>query len=601
MSPKNKNSKKPNKKTKNEEILETARKRFEISSSAEDENRQAAVEDINFTYNYGENGQWPSEIRAEREGAGRPCITVNKLVKFVKLLAGEQQQNRITNKARPVDNKADVQTAGVFDDIIRHIQQISIAEIAHDTAYKQAMAGSFGYYRIVHDYLDDESFDQDILIKRIFNQFSVYFDPHAEEFDLSDAMYCIITEKISWTDFKALYPDKEKTDFDNASTGEEYSKWFFKEEVRIAEYFYKEPVTKTFVQCILKEVPDSKIEIKEIKDEVTKEVLEKVGYEILKTKEVKAHKIMWCKMTGDDFLEEPREWVGKYIPVIRVVGDEINIQGKRVLRSLIRDSKDPQRTYNYQITAATETVALVPKSPYIATAQQLEGYENMWREANTKNLPYLLYKHQQGQPAPQRQQQAQVPTGAITLAQIGAGDILDTMGIYEPSLGQQGNERSGVAIAERKLGSKTLTFDFINNLRKSMNYETRILIDLIPKIYDAERVIRLFGEDGNAKILELNKAIPGKNKLFNDLSVGKYDVAPDIGQLHANKRAETASKMIEFLQFAPDAASIVIDLIAKHQDWPGAEEFAERLKFILPPEIQQQIQAKNDQQAIGRQ
>ncbi len=560
------------------DLLELAKERLKEAEEVDLDNRKAAKEDIEFAYNMGRNGQWPEYIRQKRISKKRPCLTVNLLDKFIGRLVGEQKANRIRIKIRPVDSDTDPDLAEVYNDIIRSIESDSSAEVAYDTAYEHAVSGGFGYYRILTEYTSDDSFNQDIKIKRILNQFSVYFDPKSSEFDFSDAKYCFIYEDMRLKEFKEQYPDAKP---DNISSDNEFnSNWWGEDTIRIAEYYWKKPVTKILVYAV-SGVEDNTF-LLDNKAEIAN--LVKNGYTIIKRRQVKTHAIMWAKISANDILEGPEDIDCKYIPVVPVLGQEVYIEGKRRLRSLIRDAKDPQRAYNYYRSMAAELISLAPKTPFIVTPEQIQGHEKIWKNANIESEPYLLV-NSTAYGIPQRQPMPSIPTGAVQEAAIAKQDLEDSIGLYSASLGKGGNERSGLAIKRRVDQSSAITYTFIDNLRRSLLYAGKILLDMIPKIYDTERTIRIRGE--KAKIIEINKtkynSETDKYEIINDISKGKYDVEVDTGADYSTKRAETADNLIQILQYAPpELASALVSLIIKNLDIPGKDEILALFQQVLP-------------------
>lgn len=554
-----------------DKFLSLARERFSTLQSAEYHNREASLEDLKFTYNI-EDGQWPQEIRDERVADGRPCLTSNKLRKFVSQVANMERDQRLAGKVRPVDSKADVITAGVIEGLIRQIEYASDAETVYCETGEKAIAGGFGYWRLITEEKDD-CFDQEVFIRRIKNQFSVSIDP--------DRKYAFIREGITNKEFEARYPDIDRSSFDSSSIGEEWALWYEKDKTFIAEYFYMEPYDKTIAQC--KVLETGQVLIIELTDEITPELLIQEGIRILRQKTSKAEKVKWSKITGSDILEEG-DWVGKEIPIIEVEGDSFNIAGKDYKRSLIRDAKDPQRGYNFWKTHMAETVALAPKAPYIVTPQQIKGFESAWNSANKKNLPYLLY-NAQGQLIPKRELPPQVPTGAAQMLQIEAGDIQDTIGKYEASFGERSNERTGVAIKQRANRSDFATYHFPDNFRRAIIKTIRQLVDVVPKIYDTERAERIIGEDGKDEIVTINQTVfddkTGKTKIINDLSYGKYDAVADV-RMWSTRRQEEVENLTAFAQGAPNIAPLLLPMIAENSDWPGAQELKKLVDKYLP-------------------
>lgn len=577
-----------------QEILDLAHKRFRIAADGESRIREAALDDWRFRA--GE--QWPEEVKRQRELDRRPCLTINRLPAFLRQVTNEQRQNRPSIQVDPVDDHGDVKTAEIEQGLIRHIETSSNADVAYDSAFEHMATGGFGYIRVITDYCDDESFDQEILIKRVKNPFSVYYDPHVQEADGSDARYCFVVDDVPLEEFKAEHPDSELAGWETYSAlGDRgITDWISEETIRIAEYMYVD--TKERTLCLM---PDGQ---KLFEDEYpgAKE-------HAVKTRSVRQRTVNWCMINAVEILEK-KSWPGKWIPVVPVFGDELIINGERQLISMIRYAKDPQRMYNYWSSAETETIALAPRTPFVGVEGQFEGHEEKWRDANNRNFPYLEYKAKsvggQFAPPPQRQQ-FEPPIQAISMARMQAADDLKaTTGIFDASLGAQGNETSGRAILARQKEGDVANFHLVDNLSRAMKHLGRIVLQLIPKVYDSARVIRIIGTDQEQKTVRINQPSgetgdDGVEKIY-DLTVGKYDVSISVGPSFNSKRQEAAESMMQLTQSYPALMQVAGDLMVKNMDWPGADKIAERLKMLLPPEIrQQEEQAGKPQQQISPQ
>jgi hypothetical protein len=558
-------------KTKEQTFLFDARERFRRILVAEQDIRDAALEDIKFIYNV-EEGQWPDSIRNEREKDNRPCLTSNKLRKFVAQVANRERDQRLAGRVRPVDDKADIQTAQIIEGIVRQIEYASKADEVYVDGGEKAIAGGFGYWRIITKEMDD-SFDQEVFIEKIENQFSVYLDPRRN--------FGFIREGMTKSEFQELYPDSDVTEFAQSGSGDDMTLWYEDNKVFIAEYFYKERYDKTIAQCL--NIATGMTEIVEMKDQITPEFLMQNGYQVIRQKTKKATKVKWAKISGTEILEEG-VWVGNDIPIIEIVGDSVNVGGKQYKRSLVRDAKDSQRMYNYWLTHMTEIVALAPKAPFLVTPQEIKGFESNWNEANRKNFPYLLY-NPQGNRVPQRQVPPQIPTGANLMLQVSAGDIQDTIGMYDASFGERSNERTGVAIRNRAARSDFGTYHFADNFRRAVIETTRQLIDIIPKIYDTERSIRILGEDMKTEgTVQINKTVVdsmGNPIVLNDLTTGKYDVVADI-RMYSTRRQEAMEQLTTVMQGAPNLAPVLMPLMLSYSDMPGSEETIALIKQYLP-------------------
>lgn len=561
------------------QLLDDAKENYKNASDAWQHIYAQSKDDMNFVYDVGD-GQWPADVRAAR--GTRPIITVNKLQKFVRQLRGDQAQNRPRVKVIPVDNEGDIRKAELYNGLIRKIEYQSSAEIAYDTAYGHAISSSIGYWRLITKYSDDSNFDQDIFIKRILNPLSIHFDPAAVEFTFEDAMYCFIEDSITVKDFQKQYKGASEANFDGLQSL--MGDWLTDDRIRLAEYFYKVPTEKTIVQLKTGEIIelDKKNTVKSIKAQ---------GGEIVKDRVVKSHKVMWCKMNGVEILEKS-EWAGKDIPIIPVLGDEVVADGKRYYLSLARGAKGPQQMYNYWATAATENVAMSPKSPFIVDHRQVKGFEKEWEKANIENRMFIRYNAIAGLQKPQREPQTQVPNAIIGMLQSTAFDIEDHLGRYEASKGQTSNERSGKAIEARVAQSDKGTYTFVDNLFRAIIYTGRQLIDLIPKIYDTQRALQIMDESGNQQTVDVNMPVispDGAPVLVNDLSIGKFDLIATTGATSSSKRQEMVQSMVEAMQYAPAAATVLLPFIFKFSDWPGSQEVYAELKKAMQQMPQEEV------------
>jgi len=575
-------------------IIEEMLARFAVAESAESKTRQLALEDQRF-----ENGeQWTRAELAER--AGRPSIVINKTQAFVKLILGEAKRNRFSIKYIPVDDRSDPGTARIMTGLARNIEQVSNAKRAYDKAFQDAVISSFGYFRVLTDYVAPDSFDQDIIVERVQNPFTVYMDPNTRKADRSDAKWAVIIDDMPRDDFEAMYPGKDADGLGAGGVGDAGaaggSAWITQDYVRVAEYYWFEDRRKTL--ALIVPPSDSAVmmlggELEDLLPMVGKTVyLEDVSDETVqrlrdagmigKERVADVPQLYWCKCTASDVLEGPKALPGKYIPVIMVVGEEVFIEGERVLRSAVRHSKDAQKLYNWARSNAVEQLALAPRQPWIVTKEMIEGYEEQWETAYKAPRPYLLVNDTGSGNRPDRLAPSLPNAGDNTEAMIAADDIKATSGIFDASLGARGNEVSGRAINARKMQANIANIHFSDNLQMAIEHFARILLDLIPKIYDTERVVRILNEDGSAEWVKINARDPNDpSKRIYDLSVGRYDVVVTSGPAYSTQRQEALDAMTMFAQASPEMGALIGDLIAKNQDWPGADEFAERMRKLI--------------------
>jgi hypothetical protein len=573
-----------------EGFLRKAVKRFNRAASAESANRVMAVDDLRFKA----GDQWPEQIRAQRTNDKRPCLTINKMKTFVHQITNDQRQNRPSIGVSPIGDVSDPETAKMLKGLIRQIERRSNADIAYDTGFDNAVSNGWGYWRILTDYEGDDTFDQVIKIERIKNPFRVYLDPDSTEPDGSDAKWCFISDMMPREEFEDTWPDADPMPWNETGVGDDVHLWNTQTHVRIAEYFCFENETRTLVALSTGHVG--------YKDELHETVLANIEANpamIVNEREVQTQSCEWYKITAHEILEES-DWPGKWIPIVKVIGDEVDIEGDTVLSGLIRDAKDAQRMYNFWVTSETELIALAPKAPWIMEEGQIEGHEQRWKEANNKTLPFLLYRgvNVAGKPAPppQRQQFAGPPTGIVQAKISASQDMQATTGIrFDATMQERTYDESGKALRELKTAGDLGNFHYVDNLARSLRHTGRILIDLIPKIYDTPRVLTILREDGSEEMVKvdpnLNKphvqqeSPDGRVQRLYNPKLGEYDVAVTIGPSFQTKRAEAADSMLAFMTAVPQSGPLIGDLIAKNMDWPGAEEIAARLASMLPPHL----------------
>ena len=559
--------------------LHEMRERFRLAEEYWEDDRSNALDDIKFK----SGQQWPDDVASQRVKDKRPCLVVDKLSQYVRQVVGDGRQNRPAIKVSPVDGGADVATAEILAGIVKHIESRSNADAAYDTALDSSATGGFGYFTVGTEYVGDETFDQEIQIRRVRNPMSVIIDPDSVEADGSDMKFAFILEDMDDDVFEKKYPNKTPANWEALDCADWYG-----EKVRVARYWEVKEEDRTLYQMVDNTVI-SKARYEELKD---------AGIEIdsmvKQTRNIPVRKVFHSLVSGKEYLEEPVEWVGKYIPVCVVWGNEIDIEGKVSHSGIVRPAKDAQRLYNYSRSAFAERVALTPKAPWLAAEGQVEDYEDEWNTANTVNHSVLRYRptalNGQPVPPPSRISPSDVPAGFQQDMQISEHDIQGAIGMYAASLGAPSNERSGKAIMARQREGDTGTFHYHDNLNRAIRHCGRIIVDLIPKIYDSNRVIRIMGYDGSTSEASINPTIQtasqkqGMQMMYN-LGVGTYDVTVTSGPSYNTLRQEANESMDMAIQANPDLMSIIGDLVFKHKDWPGADEISKRLHLALPAQI----------------
>ena len=576
-----------------DDIVTEAKRRFERAKAFYGPSRVLAVEDTKFALGDSDNGwQWPDDIAQERSIARRVKLTVNTTAQHCNQVINQIRQNRPSCKVSPVDGGADKKTADILAGLIRNIQASSNADDAHDIAAEHATYGGEGYWRIKTDYESETSFDQAIEICPIPNPCRVYIDVDAKELDKSDAEWGFIFEDCSKEQFKRDYPD-----IDPSSWIDDRKGWINAESFVKAEYFYCE--YKKDVACLLA-------------DGTT--VLESEmppGAVCIKKRPTQVKQWKHCIIVGghDKPLDET-DWAGDYLPIVSVVGKEVNVNGEIVRKGLVRDLKDPARIVNYAYSETVQTLALQNKIPYVAAQEAIEGHENQWRNANMSNDAYLPYNaydsNGQPLPPPKRQDPAVMPAAQIQLLELSLAQMRGSSGQQNANFGIKSEAASGVGIQRLKAQGEVATYHFPDNLARGLKYEAKLLIDLIPKIYTKERVMRVLGIDGQAQMATLAPDMPGAyaevpsdeaiQRIFNP-NVGRYDVAIDTGPSFQSQRQESQAVMVELARSDPSLMQKAGDIIVRSMDFQDADKLAERLAKTLPPGLADEKGGKDQQVA----
>lgn len=588
---------------KEQDIITEALHRFETAADSWQETYDLALGDVAFIDE--PEGQWDETSKNNRKN--RPCLTFDKLSASVDRIVGSQFANMPSIKVRAAE-EGDENIAEIFQGLLRQIDQRGLK--AFKTAYKFAVKGGWGCFLIDHDYIDDVSLNQDIIIREIKNPFSVLIDPVVQAQPIEEARYGFVFEDIERDEFERMYPEakSEGSQSDFESTGN-FDSWVSQDYVRVADYYRIVTEETRLVQLSDGRVVDySQIEL--ITDELNLN-----GITLGKERRVQMRKLERYKLTALEVLEEI-ECVGRYIPIVPVFGKTTNVDGTFFSRGIVQKAKDAQKMYNYARSVAVEVTALTPKQPYLVTPGMIKGHEERWRNMMTSSDPVMFFNFDQGQ-KPFREAPAQGSPALSQDAQLASADIQATTGIFEANLGQQGNETSGVAIRGRQFQGELTNYEYADQLSDSLELAGKICIDLIPKIYDTERQIRILGEDETEEVIAVNKPLQdmqtGEFILTNDLSVGHYDIKMATGPSFSTRKQETAEQLSQIIAQNPDMSQLVGDILFKNLDLVGGDEVISRLRsagvkagIIEPDEqealaLQQQMQQQQQIEAQAAQ
>jgi hypothetical protein len=596
------------------------------------ENRKNQADDMKFAWERG--AQWPEENRRARETANpkRPWLEFNQTGPYIKRITNEQRQNTPGLTARPVGSGASKAIANIYSGLIRDIEYRSNAGSVYDNALEQAATGGAGYMRVVTEYEREDSFNQCIQLRSIPNALSAFLDPDAQAPDKSDAKYGFVCDWIDQETYKKEWPEDARNPCSfEAQPGSLGARWFNGDLICVADYYEIIEEKLNLVQLsdgrtIWRDQYDDELK-KANATAAVPTATQPFGVsamalpmppQIVKEAERTRCRVDWYKLSANDYPLAKYEWAGKYIPVIMVPGDEIDIDGKKVRQGVIRRLRDAQMMYNYWFTLATERIALAPKAPYVALAGTFEGHTE-WDTLNTDNHPYLEFEAVElpdgsfATTPPARTEPIQLDQGLVTMLQLCSQNLRDITG-QKDAAQPNPNVPWRAILAEQRKGDLA-TFHYGDNLARSITLFGKICVDLIPKIYDTQRALRIIDEDGTDKQVTVNQQMPAPPAQpgmpapmppppINDITTGEYDVVVTVGPAYATRRVEAANEMQQFLEaMGPDKASLIADLFAKMTDWPNGmgDKIAARLFMMLPPNIQQMEQSSDDPQVASLQ
>jgi len=572
----------PTEAQKEQDFLQLARDRFKMCVDAESSRRAEMLTDLKFYC----GDQWDGMVRARREGGPnpRPCLTINRTEKFVKHVVNNMRQSRPAIKVAPVGD-TDEEDAQIRQGLIRHIEINSQADTAKDTAFEHMAIMGLGAMRVVDDWASPLSMDQELFVRWVPNIFQLYWDPTASMPDWSDIKFAFIVEDLTQAEFKAQNPNAQPVSAANfSSTGDTAEHWLPGAKIRVAEYFWIDYEKRKLVQLsdgrvgLFGEMP---IDVDQGGNTPT----------VVAERDVNLPQVWWSKISGVEVLRK-RKWKGRYIPLIPVIGNQVMLDGQKVIVGMVRYAREPQRLYNYMYSTLVETVALAPRSQFIATAEQIEPYRDLYERANTEPqsvLPYVAATtlgEGQGQliPPPQRISPSVDIASFVQGLQVADQQLKAVFSIYEASLGQRGPQESGIAINARKIESDTGTYDWGDNFIRSLQHLGRVLNDLLPYYYNTPgRIVQIIREDDTRESITLNQDHEknGQTKKY-DLSQGEYSTIISTEASFATKRQEAAQGMLDLAKVYPPLWQLAGDIFVKELDWPGKDAIAKRLEKALP-------------------
>ena len=577
----------------NDPKYQAAMERWDRSAKYDAGDRESALEDIRFLG----GRQWSDNESRDRKAADRKTVTINQLPKYVRQITNEARLNEVAINVLPEDSEADEALAKVLKGIIRGIEYESEAESVYDECLDNAARCGRGAMRVTTEYVSDESFDQCIRVESIEDPFAVYWDRDAKRYDKADADFVFVTEWIDNDTFEKKYNRDPSSISGHADSG---NNWSRDGEVRVVEYYYKE---KKYGTIWL--LQDGTV-IDPSEDPRDKETFEIEGRAVVRDRKVERVKVFRRLMDGMGFVEKPEEITGKYLPIIPVMGPKLKVDGQVQYWSGIRWAKAPQYNYNLWTSLLSEKAALAPRAPWIGTPEMFKGHVNDWRDSNLKNFPYLVYNPDPKAPTvmPMRNDATTIDAAELGLLMQADRDLKSTTGFYGENLGEEQRDLSGVAIQRRQSPGELSAFEWIDNLHKSIRQLGRVILDMIPRVYDTQRVVRIVDEKDALDWVTLNQVTgegPGA-EIVNNVQVGKYSVKIDTGPSYKTAREEASANLTALMgALPPQLSAMIADLAVEEMDFKGASEAAQRIGVatgVRKPSPEQQEEMPEQQQGM---
>ncbi|MEE9459607.1 MAG: portal protein [Candidatus Bathyarchaeia archaeon] len=549
------------------------------------------------------DGQWEQRIWDRWGAERRPRYTYDKVTPILDSLVGELEQNEFSAVVSPAGGEATKETASMLDSLIRSIQNWSDAKFTYKKIARNLATTGYDCCRAVHDFRDENSFDQDLIVKYIPNSIDrVWFDPNSEEQDRSDADWCIILQGFTKEQYEKKWPKGSGSSVDVNRQLDYYANGK-RELVIVGELLFKKRAPKTLVQMSNGAVYD-KAEAQPILDE-----LQEQGVEIVKEREADDITVFSRIFDGDDWIEDEKETVFSILPVVPFYHCFEVVEDKLTWRRIVEKLMDPARILNYGVSRKIEEGALSPRKKIAMTKKQMEGHEAALSTLNTNADPILPYNVDKDAPPPYEIGTNPVnPSLQETVAEA-AAMIETTAGMYAASLAKNPGAQSGIALEMQQNKGDTGNSSFYVDMAKGITYLCKVLLDGAPKVYDTRRDIPLLNADGSTEVKTINDTFIDDDTQevvsVNNLA-GNFSVMCDMGPMFRNRMEQGNAALLDLAGVLPNVLETSADIFTRNITAPGMDQVSERIRVnlfnqgLIPPDQmteQEKEQLAQQQQA----
>lgn len=585
-------------------------KELQQAQDCEIDNRQKVREADNFLNK--RNGQWEDKIFQAYEN--RPRYTFDECSPIVDDIMGELQQMDFDIHVRPSAGDASKNTAEAYEGIIRNIEKISNARFIYDAAARIMVGTGLSGWRVVNDYRDDDSFQQDLLIKPIPNfKDCVWFDPNFTMQTASDADFCWVLTNITKKQYDKRFPEGNGLSVGQSIREQTY--WHKKPDpITIGEYLYKKKKTRELAL-----LSNGAVLVVDDVFDIIKDELANAGITIVKTRKRPYYTVYQRLFDGGDWLSDEKETVFSMLPIIPVFGNFTVSENKVVYHGCVEKMMDAQRIINYSESRKIEEGALSPRSKVWMTKQQAKSADVIatLRTLNINTDPVQYYDHVDGQTPPYQQPAIQSSPALVETTATAQAFIQRSSSTFDEARGNAPAQRSGAAIEMLQAKSDNPKVKWSKALEIAKTQTCMVLLKAIPKVYDTKQKMRIINPDGSQDEITIKEMITdsqtGRPVEVLDLSKGQYDVQCIAGPAFRSRQQETVAAINELAAIDPSIMQIGADILLNNINSPGIDQIAERKRAqmvqagIIPQnqltkeEAQQLAQAQAAQQGQQQQ
>jgi hypothetical protein len=546
------------------------------AQEADHDNREKAREAHLFVDK--RDGQW--EPYWWTNNVGKPRYTFDMVNPIVDQVVAEIEQAAFDIKVSPMSGEASKETAIIIDGLVRNIEAMSRAKDIYINAGRGMATAGYDGWMVSHKYSDPQSFDQDLVIETVANFIDrVWFDPAAYLQDKSDAQYAFLLHAMSVQEYVKRYPEGSQA---SVSIDREGDAYYDKGQVIVVgQLFYLEQEACELVLMSNGSVYTIDDDFKKVVDELTM-----LGIEQVRTRKAYKNKVYSRFFDQTDWLEGKEETIFDRIPIVPVFANFKITENKTIYWGVVEKLLDPQRVLNYSLSREIEEGALAPRAKYWMTLTQAAGHEDALATLNTNSDPVQFYNPDPESPgAPMQQGGAQVNPGLRTISESMRQLIGQTAGMFAASMGDNPGLQSGVAIESLQSKGDNGTIKYFRALEAGITATGEILIKAIPKVYDAQRTVRLLYEDGSTEMQVLNEPVidqqSGEIVTLNDLSKGQYSVSCRAGPSFRNRQQETIETIIEIAKVDPSIVGMAGDILLNAIPTSAATQIGERKRLQM--------------------